>query len=260
MLMPSKDSSASIYSSLRTLRESTLLMTRGLERLSTGMRINRGADDPAGLIASESLRATIATLDAEARSLERADLVANSADAAMGEMESMLTEAEALAIANANDGALTDEERAANQMEIDSLVSSVNRLAGRTSFGGRSLLDGTMTLTAAGESLTIADIEVGEVSDDPEEAAAALRSAREAITAERGRLGSFARHTIGSRISAVQVATANLSAAESAIRDADYGHEVASLSRADVLMRGSLHAMRTGLASRSRLVTMLLGG
>ena len=123
---------------------------QSLQRVSTGQRINRAADDPSGLIASENLRAVLADLEAESDSLQRVDHVASTADAAIGEMSDLLTEARGLAVAAANTAGVSDEERQALQMELDSVISSIDRMAQSTSFNGDRLLDGTATLTANG--------------------------------------------------------------------------------------------------------------
>jgi flagellin len=93
-----------------------------LARLATGQRINGAADDPAGLIASDSLRATLSALDAETRSIERTNAVASVAGSALHEVANLLHEGSALALARANAGGLSDVERAANQLQRDSLI------------------------------------------------------------------------------------------------------------------------------------------
>ena len=103
-----------------------------LQKLATGQRINRGADDPAGLITSENLRSALAALDAESQRLERADMVAATADAALSEMGDMLIEAEAKVIANANSAGMSEEERAANPRSRSAKL----RVAKRTTMEG----------------------------------------------------------------------------------------------------------------------------
>src|SRR5688572_8933966 len=85
-----------------------LAVASSMEKLATGLRINRGADDPAGLIASEDLRAALKMLDAETRAMERTDMVANVADGALGEMSELLSNANAAEVATANSGGLSD--------------------------------------------------------------------------------------------------------------------------------------------------------
>lgn len=114
-----------------------------LERLSTGLRINRGRDDPAGLIASERLRFEIGGLRQAIDNSIRANNVISTAEAALGEVNSLLLDLQALVVEAANKGALTDEEVNANQLQIDSILSSIDRIANTTAFGGKKLLDGS---------------------------------------------------------------------------------------------------------------------
>src|SRR5687767_9682481 len=129
----------------RYQRLNPMKLAGSLQKLATGYRINRGADDPAGLIASEQLRGTLAALEAELRMLERTDHQAATADGALGEVSDMLVEARGLAVANANDAGLSDLEKQANQAQIDSILVSVDRVSRSTSFNGTKLLDGSFS-------------------------------------------------------------------------------------------------------------------
>ncbi len=113
-----------------------------LERLSTGLRINRGADDPAGLIASENLRAEKTALAAAIGNSERAAQVVSIAEGGLTEVASLLNEVEGLITATANTAGLSDEEREANQLQIDSILQTIDRVAAATSFQGTRLLNG----------------------------------------------------------------------------------------------------------------------
>ena len=115
-----------------------------LERLSTGLRINRGKDDPAGLIASENLRAEIRGLDAAVANSERADQVANIAEGGLQEISNLLTELQSLVTQTANTSGLSREEKEANQLQIDSILQTIDRLAAATSFQGIRLLNGAL--------------------------------------------------------------------------------------------------------------------
>jgi flagellin len=83
------------------------LVSSSLQKMATGSRINRGADDPAGLISSEQLSAALASLDAESSGMDRADAVANVADGALSEVSGLLSDANAAAVANANTGGMS---------------------------------------------------------------------------------------------------------------------------------------------------------
>ncbi len=142
------------------LRRNNLDLNTRLERLSTGLRINRGKDDPAGLIASETLRSEIRAIGQSIGNSERALNVISTAEGALNEVSSLLLDLRALVLSSANEGALTTEEVVANQLEIDSLLQSIDRVANTTSFGGKKLLNGRLGYTLSGVANTdIAAIE-----------------------------------------------------------------------------------------------------
>ncbi len=114
-----------------------------LERLSTGLRINRGRDDPAGLIASERLRLEVRAVQQAIENSTRANNVLSTTEAALNESNALLLDLQALVVEAANKGALTAEEVKANQLQIDSILGSIDRIANTTTFGGKKLLDGS---------------------------------------------------------------------------------------------------------------------
>lgn len=121
-----------------------------LERLSTGLRINRGADDPAGLIVSNRLGSEISGLNQAVRNSERASSVISTAEGALNEAAELLNSIKGLVVEASNTGAISDEERAANQLQIDSAIDSVTRISDSTSFGGLKLLNGSLDYVMSG--------------------------------------------------------------------------------------------------------------
>src|SRR5262245_11641775 len=113
---------------LRHFAQASWAVASSMEKLATGSRINRGADDPAGLISSEDLRGALASLDAESRGMERADAVAQVADGALAEVSDLLSDAHAAEVAMANTGGMSRAERDARQMEIDWARQSADRI------------------------------------------------------------------------------------------------------------------------------------
>ncbi len=125
-----------------------------LERLSTGLRINRGKDDPAGLIISERLGTDISNIEQAIKNGERASAVISTTEGALTEITDLLNSIKALAVEAANTGALSDEERAANQLQIDSAIQSITRISNTATFGGLKLLDGSLDYITSGISNT----------------------------------------------------------------------------------------------------------
>ena len=120
-----------------------------LTQLSTGKRINKGSDDPAGLIALKSLEAELTAVDGAIANNQRTDAVLSVADGALAEVSSLLTDIEALVATSSSSGGLTSGEIAANQAQIDQAISSIDRIIRTTNFNGKRLLDGSMAINRA---------------------------------------------------------------------------------------------------------------
>lgn len=122
-------------------------LSQTLERLSTGLRITRGKDDPAGLIASENLRSEARGTEQAIDNAERADQVANIAEGGLQEIQGLLTEVQALVTQAANNGGVSGAEKQANQLQIDSILQTIDRVAAATAFQGIKLLNGNFDYT-----------------------------------------------------------------------------------------------------------------
>ena len=131
-----------------------------LERLSTGLRINRGKDDPAGLIASENLRSEISALNSAIDNSERADQVVNIAEGGLQEVSTLLTELQGLLTSSANSAGLSDSEKEANQLQIDSILQTIDRVASSTSFQGTKLLSGNFDYQVDSVASGVSDFRV----------------------------------------------------------------------------------------------------
>lgn len=253
------------------------------ESLATGLRINRGADDPAGLVSSEQLRSMLAELEAESSALERARGAAVVADRSLGEIGDLLIEAEALAVANANSGGLSEAEREANQMELNSILSAVDRVASTSGFKDTPLLRGGMSLDINGASLslpsaavtdlgsteiegenyTLADVASGGkfAIDGPttDRSLEIIRAARQEAIFAQAEVGAFEMNAIAPRQAGLNVAIESLTAAESSIRDTDYAKATAQLARLDILETASLRISSAGARFDPRQLIKLLG-
>lgn len=132
-----------------------------LERLSTGLKINRGADDPAGLIISERIRSDIEGVNQGIKNSERASNVVSTTEASLAEVNDLLNSIRSLIVESANTGANSAAERAANQAQIDSAIESITRISNTASFGGLKLLNGSLDYTLSGvhsSAITLARI------------------------------------------------------------------------------------------------------
>lgn len=145
----------------RHLRLSQRDLGVSLERLSSGLQINRGSDDPAGLIVSERLRAEIKGLTQAIKNSDRAINVIATTEGALNEVNALLKDIQALIVEAANTGAFSPEETDANQLQIDSAIESIGRIANVTTFAGRKLLDGSLDYITSGINTTLlADVSV----------------------------------------------------------------------------------------------------
>jgi len=144
----------------RILGNNNAAMNTALERLSTGLRINKGKDDPAGLIASEMLRGEIKAIGAAIDNAHRADNVISVAEGALQEVSSLLIELESLVDHTANEAALSDDEVAANQLQIDSILDTLDRIATSTEFQGKKLLNGELDYLTSGLTTGAAATEI----------------------------------------------------------------------------------------------------
>lgn len=137
-------------------------LNQSLTRLSTGLRINSGADDPAGLIASESLRADKVAIGAAIDNARRADNVLSVAEGALVEVNRLLLELQDLIDRSANEAGLSQAEINANQDQIDAILASIDRISNTAEFNGKKLLGGAFDFTTSGADLgtNIADVRV----------------------------------------------------------------------------------------------------
>ena len=136
-------------------------LTQSLERLSSGLKINRGADDPAGLIVSERLRSEIAVVQQAIDNSTRAINVIATTEGALDEVQALLTDIQAKVVEAANSGAFSKEEIAANQLQIDNAIDSITRIANTTTFAGRKLINGELDYVTSGvTAASLADVNV----------------------------------------------------------------------------------------------------
>lgn len=131
----------------RNLLNSTSRLNTSLERLSTGLKINRAADDSSGLVISENQRAQISGLTQAIANIDRGVNLVQTAESGLGEINSALLTIRSLAVDSANTGANDADALAANQAEIDNLLDTIDGIAGRTKFGTINLLNGDSGVT-----------------------------------------------------------------------------------------------------------------
>lgn len=249
----------------KNLSRSQLQLDRSLDRLSSGLRITRAGDDAAGLAISESLRAQIRGLRQAQRNANDGISVIQTAEGALNEISNILIRMRELSVQAASEGSISNTERSFLQNEFSSLQSEITRIANATRFGGRVLLDGTLSgtgnaltfqvginnnatvdrislnigdATASGLSIQTTDAAISTTAS-AQSALATVDSAISSVSTLRGDLGA-AQNRLQSTINNLQTSVENLSAANSRIRDADIAAETANLTRAQVLQQAGI--------------------
>ena len=226
-------------------------MSKSLEKLSSGFRINRAADDAAGLSISEGLRSQVRGLNMAVRNAQDGISVVQTAEGALTETHSILQRMRELAVQASNDGASDSTAKAAAQEEVDQLIAELDRIAGSTRFGSQKLLDGSFSGVSfqiganEGETLSVSigamdSSTIGVSGVDLTSAAAAaitqIDTAIASVSSERSALGAT-QNRLEHTIANLSVAAENLAASESRIRDTDMAQEMVSFTRAQILQQ-----------------------
>ncbi|MFC5381495.1 flagellin [Aquipuribacter nitratireducens] len=239
------------FNSYRNLSVTQGQMEKSLEKLSSGLRINRAADDAAGLSISEGLRAQVGGLKQAVRNAQDGISVVQTAEGALTEVHSILQRVRDLSVQAANDGSNNADSLAAIQGEIDQLGEAVSDIATRTKFNGKALLDGTnatLTFQTGANSGDTVDVALTDITAVATAVAAidvtAAGGGAAGITAADAQITavSTARSTLGasqnrfeSTIKSLNVAVENLSASESRIRDTDMALEMVNFTKNQIL-------------------------
>ncbi|MBC7835233.1 MAG: hypothetical protein H7Y88_09060 [Phycisphaerales bacterium] len=265
-------------SGLLALRRHHDAMGVAMERLTTGKRINRAKDDPAGMIVATNLGLRRMHLDAVIKKADQASATLDAAEGGLAEVQSMLTDLEGLVVNSANRGGMSDEERRANEGAADSVLQAIDYLVGTFAFGGRPILaegfevhSADLNVSFAGlgdaqaprDALGLRELGLGEsmnlMSGDLEAAQGAIKAASSKVATMRAGIGNTQRYELGARMNAMRVEMENTAAAQSLIEDADWAHETAELIRSRVLADATMQAIQISRSHAADMVTALLG-
>jgi flagellin len=248
---------------------------KSLEKLSSGLRINRAADDAAGLVISESMKSQIGGVQVAQRNAQDAISVVQTGEGALNEVHSMLQRMRDLAVQAAN-GSNSASGIAAAGAEYDQLVSAISDIAGKTSFNGTSLLttatsssitfqvgaNGTDTL-----SVSLADMSttsLGVAQGDLGSATAAntmiakLDDAIGAVSTQRAAFGA-SQNRLEHTANNLSIQNENLSAAESRIVDADMAEEMTKFSKEQILEQAGNSMLSQANSAPNQVLSLLRG-
>ena len=255
---------------------------KAMEKLSSGLRINRAGDDAAGLAISEKMRGQIRGLDQATRNSQDGISMIQTAEGALNETHSILQRMRELAVQSAND-TNTNDDRAALQDEMNQLAKETNRIANNTQFNSKDLIKGDFATTGlnfqigsnttqritltignmgaaslgvgtAGEAGTGLDISSSTASFDA--VLSSVDAAIKTVSQERSKLGSV-QNRLEHTIQNLGTSSENLQAAESRIRDVDMAKEMMNFTRSNILNQAS-QAMLSQANQQPQAVLQLL--
>lgn len=142
---------------LNIVNRTSAAQSNVLTQLSTGLKINKASDNPAGLIAMENFNAELTAVNAALDNNQRADAMLTTAESGLTELSSLLQDIEKLTLASASDSTLSSAEKAANQSQIDAALESIDRIVNTTTFNGKQLLNGSQAINVTGVDSNTAD-------------------------------------------------------------------------------------------------------
>ncbi|GAA0320248.1 flagellin [Kineococcus aurantiacus] len=264
--------------SYRNLQATDKALNSSLEKLSSGLRINRAADDAAGLVVSEGLRAQIGGLSTAARNAQDGVNYVQIADGALSTVGDMLTRMRDLAVQASNVTADTDARTAANK-EFEALRTQIDNIGSQTKFGGTGIFNGAAGATFQvganqGETIVISSITLsntaggiagGTLSSSSLTtmalASAAIGEINDAITkvassrADLGAVQNRFQHVINN----LNVSIENLSASQSAIRDTDMAQEMTKFTRSQILSQAGTSMLAQANSASQNVLSLLRG-
>ena len=243
------------FNAYRNTTASSNGLSKTLEKLSSGFRINRAADDAAGLVISQNLRAQISGLRTATRNVQDGISVVQTAEGALNEVHSMLTRMRELAVQAANTGTMDNDAIGAADAEVSALVDEIDHISAETTFGSINLLDGSYSGTfqvsqASGDTVTVTISDTDSTAltvqaltmSSAGAAITAIDAAITAVSTKRGDLGAM-QNRFESMVNNLQVGVENLTASESRIRDADMALEMVSFTKSQILLQAGTAMM-----------------
>ncbi|MBW7452488.1 flagellin [Paenibacillus sepulcri] len=245
---------------LNTHRNMTLNNTaagKSMEKLSSGLRINRAADDAAGLAVSEKMRGQIRGLEQAQRNVQDGISFAQTAEGAMNEVSSMLTRMKELNVQKEN-GTYSSGDKANINQELSQLGAQIDSIISNTKFNGINITAGaTIQSDDATQTITIAAISTTGITQlTSASTLSAIETAIKNTSTERAKLGAkqnrleYTSNNLGTTVE-------NLTASESRIRDTDMASEMVNLTKNNILLQAS-QAMLAQANSQPQGVLSLL--
>ena len=256
----------------RMLGITTGAQAKSTEKLSSGYKINRAADDAAGLAISEKMRSQIRGLDRASTNAQDGISVVQTAEGALNEVHSMLQRMNELATQAAND-TNTSQDRSQIQLEINQLTSEINRVQSTTQFNTMNLLDGnfknknlqvgslsgqSITLNISNMNATSLGVSGLKMSSFTQAGAAMdkIQKAIDKVSTQRAKLGAV-QNRLEHTIANLDNVSENTQAAESRIRDTDMAKEMVTYSKNNILMQAGQSMLAQANQSNQGVLSLL---
>lgn len=258
--------------SYRNLGINQSSLSKNLEKLSSGYRINRAGDDAAGLAISEQMRSQINGINQASKNAEDAIGLIQTAEGALSEVHSMLQRMTTLATQSAN-GTYNSVARGNIQKEMDALIEEIDRIANNTNFnkvypmsvGGESMTfqigpssGETLTVTTSqmtSTGLGVASLDLSEQTDS-NAAIDTINAAIDKVSAFRADLGA-AQNRLEHTIANLDVTSENITAAESRVRDTDMADEITAFTKNNILLQAAQSMLSQSNAVPQGVLSML---
>ena len=261
----------------RNVSQNGLSLSKSLEKLSSGFRINRAADDAAGLSISEGLRSQVGGFKMAIQNSQEAISLIQTAEGALTEVHTLLQRVRDLAVQSANVGANDTVARAALGDEVTAAVAEIDRIGQATAFGSKQLLNANQVFTfhvgqaggtinqvtvratlISAAQLTLANVATDIRSGAGANALATLDAAIDAISTQRSGFGAV-QNRLEATVRSLGVAVENLAASESRIRDTDMADEMVKFTRAQILQQAGTSMLAQANAAPQSVLSLLRG-
>jgi flagellin len=253
------------FNAHRNLEATQTSLSKSMQKLSSGLRINSAADDAAGLAISEKMRSQInGTAQAQRNAMDGISLV-QTAEGAYNEMHSILQRVRELAV-QAQNGTLSSSDTTAIDQEVGQLTAELTRISGNTQFNGLAVLNGSFTLQVGADSgggnqigFTLASIDFSSLGSAASAGAiSAIDTAITSVSNARSTLGAV-QNRLEHAVSNLGVYQENISAAESRIRDVDIAAETVNFTKLQILSQSGTAMLAQANSAPNNVLSLLKG-
>lgn len=236
----------------RALGKNTSAQSKSLEKLSSGLAINRAADDAAGLSISESMRAQISNLKRWSKNAQDGISFVQTAEGALDEVSNMLVRMTEL-VAENEDGIMKSEDKANISAELTQLNAEITSIITTTKFNGVAINSTSVNLASG---ITTADVDLSSLASGAGTDASSVSAAVVALSQARGTFGAL-QNRLEYKINNLNCTVENLTAAESRIRDTDMAAEMSTFNKNSILVQAATSMLAQANSAPQSVLSLL---